>query len=64
MLGVTSCDYLGLDVVKQDDAARQLLEPILSSVNPDLRGFQGHGGKMIQYAGWSDAAIVEYVGRK
>ena len=58
MLGVTSCDYLGLDVVKQDDAARQLLEPILSSVNPDLRGFQGHGGKMIQYAGWSDAAIA------
>ena len=58
MLGVTSCDYLGLDVVAQDRAARQVLEPILSSVNPDLRAFKAHGGKMIQYAGWADAAIA------
>ena len=58
MQGVTSCNYLGINVVQQDDAARQLLEPILSSVNPDLRSFKAHGGKMIQYAGWSDAAIA------
>lgn len=58
MQGVTSCNYLAIDVVQQDDAARQLLEPILSSVNPDLRAFKAHGGKMIQYAGWSDAAIA------
>jgi feruloyl esterase len=57
MLGVTSCDYLGIDVVQQDDAARQMLQPILSSVNPDLRAFKAHGGKLIQYAGWADAAI-------
>jgi hypothetical protein len=58
MQGTTSCDYLGIDVVQQDDAARQLLQPILSSVNPNLRAFKAHGGKMIQYAGWSDAAIA------
>jgi len=57
MLNVASCDYLSIDVVQQDDAARQLLQPILSSVNPDLRAFKAHGGKMIQYAGWADAAI-------
>jgi hypothetical protein len=43
MQGVTSCNYLGIDVVQQDDAARQMLEPILSSVNPDLRPFKAHG---------------------
>ena len=58
MQGVTSCNYLGIDVVQQDDAARQMLEPILSSVNPDLRPFKAHKGKMIQYAGWADAAIA------
>ena len=58
MQGVTSCDYLGIDLLQQDDAARQSLQPILSSVNPDLRPFKKHGGKMIQYAGWADAAIA------
>jgi len=56
--GVTSCNYLGLDVVQQDDWAREHLQPIISSVNPDLHKFRAHGGKMIQYAGWADAAIA------
>jgi feruloyl esterase len=55
---VTNCDYLGIDLVQQDDTARQTLQPILSSVNPDLRPFKKHGGKMIQYAGWADTAIA------
>jgi hypothetical protein len=58
MQGVTSCDYLGIDLVRQDDTARRTLQPILSSVNPDLRPFKAHGGKMIQYAGWADTAIA------
>jgi feruloyl esterase len=58
MLGVTSCNYLGIDVVQQDATARKTLQPILSSVDPDLRPFKHHGGKMIQYAGWADAAIA------
>ena len=57
MHGLMSCDYLDIDLVQQDDAARQIFQPILSSVNPDLRAFKAHGGKMIQYAGWADAAI-------
>ena len=57
MQGVASCDYLSINVAQQDAAARQLLQPILSSVNPDLSAFKAHGGKLIQYAGWSDAAI-------
>ncbi len=30
---------------------------ILDSANPDLRGFKARRGKLIQYAGWGDAAI-------
>ena len=31
--------------------------PVLDSTNPDLRSFRAHGGKLIQYHGWGDAAI-------
>jgi Tannase and feruloyl esterase len=58
MQGVTSCDYLSIDVVQQDRTARKTLQPILSSVDPDLRPFRDHGAKMIQYAGWADTAIA------
>jgi feruloyl esterase len=54
---VATCDYLSVDVVRQDDEARRRFQPIISSVNPDLRPFKARGGKMIQYAGWADAAI-------
>lgn len=30
---------------------------ILNAYNPDLRSFRAHGGKLIQYHGWGDAAI-------
>jgi hypothetical protein len=30
---------------------------ILNSVDPDLRPFKSHGGKLIQYVGWGDSAI-------
>jgi feruloyl esterase len=31
--------------------------PVLDSINPDLRSFRDHGGKLIQYHGWSDSLI-------
>jgi Tannase and feruloyl esterase len=30
---------------------------ILNSISPDLGAFKSHGGKLIQYVGWSDTAI-------
>jgi feruloyl esterase len=30
---------------------------VINSSNPDLRSFRAHGGKLIQYHGWGDAAI-------
>jgi feruloyl esterase len=56
--GVVTCDYLAVDVDAQDAIGRKFLQPILSSINPDLRAFKAHGGKMIQYAGWADTAIA------
>jgi feruloyl esterase len=31
--------------------------PVLDAINPDLRSFRDHGGKLIQYHGWSDSLI-------
>jgi len=31
--------------------------PVVDSINPDLRSFRAHGGKIIQYHGWSDSLI-------
>ena len=59
---VATCDYLSVDVVRQDDEARRRFQPIISSVNPDLRPLKARGGKMIQYAGWADAAIPPRTG--
>jgi feruloyl esterase len=33
---------------------------VLNSTNPDLRSFRAHGGKLIQYHGWADAAISPF----
>lgn len=45
--------------------ADKKIGPILDSASPNLGAFQARGGKLIQYAGWGDAAIppqgsVEY----
>jgi len=32
--------------------------PIVDATNPDLRSFRARGGKLLQYHGWGDAAIV------
>jgi feruloyl esterase len=53
-----TCDYLNGDVTREYDIARRTIAPIVSATNPDLRAFARHGGKMIQYAGWADAAIA------
>jgi feruloyl esterase len=58
MQGVQTCNYLGIDVEQQDATARKTLQPILSSINPDLSPFKHHGGKMIHYVGWNDTAIA------
>jgi feruloyl esterase len=38
-------------------AADAKMAPVLNATNPNLKPFQAHGGKLILYHGWSDAAI-------
>lgn len=39
------------------EALDRKLGPVLNSTNPNLTPFRSHGGKLILYQGWSDAAI-------
>lgn len=39
------------------DVIDATLGPIFNNMNPDLKAFQGHGGKLIQYHGFSDPDI-------
>ncbi len=42
------------DVIFADEG----VGPIINSIDPDLRPFRSHGGKMIHYVGWADSAIA------
>jgi len=51
-------DWRSADIDRELLAADQKTAAILNSHNPDLRSFRDHGGKLIQYHGWSDSAIA------
>jgi hypothetical protein len=51
-------DWHTMDFSRDVRAADNKTEGILNSYNPDLRSFRDHGGKLIQYHGWGDAAIA------
>jgi hypothetical protein len=38
--------------------ADEKVTPVVNSFNPDLRSFRDHGGKLIVYQGWEDAAVA------
>jgi feruloyl esterase len=44
-----------LDFDKDIEFSDRKGSPVVDAVNPDLRSFRDHGGKLIQYHGWSDA---------
>jgi feruloyl esterase len=51
-------DWRTMDFDKDLKLADQKVGIVLNSYNPDLRSFRAHGGKLIQYHGWGDAAIA------
>ena len=51
-------DWRTIDFDRDVSFADQKTASILNSHNPDLRSFRDHGGKLIQYHGWGDAAIA------
>jgi feruloyl esterase len=51
-------DWHTMDFDRDLRLADEKTASILNSNNPDLRSFRDHGGKLIQYHGWGDAAIA------
>jgi feruloyl esterase len=51
-------DWHSIDFDRDLRFADEKVGGILNSYNPDLRSFRAHGGKLIQYHGWGDAAIA------
>jgi hypothetical protein len=51
-------DLLTLDVSAAVAAADQGVGKLINSTDPDLRAFKQHGGKIIHYHGWADAALA------
>lgn len=51
-------DTKHVDLGEELRLAEQKTGAILDAYNPDLRSFRDHGGKLIQYHGWGDAAIA------
>jgi hypothetical protein len=49
-------DMLKLDFGAEFDRARARTKA-LDSIDPDLKAFKAHGGKLIHYHGWNDPAI-------
>jgi len=51
-----NCRFLHL----QENLEKMLasIAAVVNATNPDLSQFRNHGGKLIQYAGWADAAIA------
>ncbi len=54
----TNWDFHTADLDREMRLADAKTAAILNSYNPDLRSFRDHGGKLIQYHGWGDAAIA------
>ena len=50
-------DFRTFETGRDFKVANKRMAPILDATNPDLTRFQGRGGKLIMYHGWSDAAI-------
>jgi feruloyl esterase len=47
-----------LDFEKEVAEADRLDHGTINAINPHLRKFKAHGGKLIMYHGWADALIV------
>jgi feruloyl esterase len=51
-------DYRTLDLDADVARAEKAYDGMMDAINPDLSAFFGHGGKLVQYHGWSDQAVA------
>jgi feruloyl esterase len=57
VFGDPNWDFTTFDADRDTRAADQKLGPIVNAIDPNLKPFGDHGGKLIMYHGWSDQAI-------
>ncbi|HTR47486.1 MAG TPA: tannase/feruloyl esterase family alpha/beta hydrolase [Verrucomicrobiae bacterium] len=58
VFGDPKWDFRTLDVDRDTRTADQKLASVVNAIDPNLKLFEDHGGKMIMYHGWSDQAIA------
>ncbi|MEI9988445.1 MAG: tannase/feruloyl esterase family alpha/beta hydrolase [Rhizomicrobium sp.] len=58
--GDPNWDYRSFDFHKDVVLADATIGPIINSNSDDLRAFAAHGGKLILFQGWDDAAVTAY----
>jgi feruloyl esterase len=51
-------DYLKFDAVRDIAVADKVAGPLMNAVDPNLRSFFKHGGKLLMYHGWADPGIA------
>jgi tannase/feruloyl esterase len=56
LLQIPNFDLFKFDPASTSEAISQLAR-VINATDPDLSAFRDHGGKLIQFHGWNDAAI-------
>lgn len=58
VFGEPNWDFRTLDVDRDTRTADQKIGSIVNAIDPNLKPFEDHGGKIIMYHGWGDQAIA------
>ena len=58
VFGDPNWDFRTFDVDRDTRVADQKLGSVVNAIDPNLKAFEEHGGRIIMYHGWEDSAIA------